>query len=232
MVLPLEIVGHIEIPDSVRSHRFYHECMGVVSLFQKKITEKLSREPVLGTANTGEVELYGWARSVAKHTDNTGIIYFVALNDADSIVISVNEGQETVVDLKKGAVVRMDDHIPHFTFDDSERICAFIGSYKEPQDALALRKLRKGIKTLAAGKYYGAPRVQPGFRAIMSDECFVMTKDCESVELMLLDDAKKKRRLIETCALCDGLAVKIDQHYPWHVDMNRCRNHLIEDSNK
>lgn len=223
---PLEVIGHIKIPESVFSHRFYTECNAVVDLFQRKIADKVSREPVLGTANNHEVELYGWAQSVAKHTDNTGIIYFVALNDGESLVIANDGNKEVVTELKKGTVVRMDDYIPHFTFDDQPRICAFIGSYAEAQDALAMRKLRKGIKSMAAGKYYGAPRVQSGFRVILPDECYVMTKDCESVELMLVEDAKKKRRFIEKCGLCDGLAVKIDNKYPWFTDMNRCRECL------
>lgn len=230
MTLALEIIGHIDVPASVQEHRFYKEVLGVTKVFTKKIAAKLSREPVIGTANSRRVELYGWAKNVAKHTDDSGFIYFVALNDADSIIVSKDDDKELIIDLPKGAVARMNDYKPHFTFDDKARVCAFLGSYKEPCDRLAIAKLTKGVNALAVGKYYGAPRVRHGFRAMLPDECYVMAKNFDQVEMMLLKDAKKADRFIQTCGLCKRLAVKIDSHFPYFLENNRCRNHLKADA--
>lgn len=77
------------------------------------------------------------------------------------------------------------------------------------------------------GSYYGAPRVRDGFRAILPDECYVANVDWSDAELMLeADVAPARRDAILQCAKCTNKAVRLDQFWPYQMDLNRCRAHL------
>lgn len=229
MTAPLEIIGHIPVPDIVMRHRFVKEALACARLMAKKVDDRESREQVVGTANTRQVELYGWAPNVDSHADKIGIVYLLALNDGKSTV-NVMEGDDaTCVWLPRGAVARLDDHVSHWTEDDQVRVCAFLGAFKEPCDADALAMLTDAVKALATNEYYRAPRVREGFRVLLADECLVMNRPGDGVDTMLLTDAIQNSRLVETCAKCGKPAVRVDDRYPYHTDMNRCREHMKED---
>lgn len=225
---PLEIIGQIDIPCEVLAHRFVREALGCA---RHIADEGDVRHQVVGTANTRKVELYGWAPHVDSHVDNTGWVYLLALNEGRSTLnVWGADGEPVSVWMPAGAVVRLDDRAEHWTEDDSVRICAFIGSYPTPHDYDALVALQAGVSALARGDYYGAPRVRDGFRVLMPDECIVGDYNRCTYEPMLLIDAQRQRRWVETCALCCKAAVKIDQHWPYHTDMNRCAEHLKGDA--
>jgi hypothetical protein len=226
-MLPLEIVGHIEIPSDVLSHRFVIEAEACTKVLHEQILENygFNKEGVVGTANTGEVELYGWAPNVADHKDNTGLIYLVALNPGKTMVECIEGDEAYSVSLAQGAVLRLDDRWTHWTIDKQERICAFIGSFDEPCDEWAINRLRAAIEALENGEYYGAPRVSPGFRVYGDDECLVEGPD-ESVQPMLLADAIAQKRDYITCAYpgCDKPAAVMDRLWPHFTDC-RCYTH-------
>lgn len=221
---PLEVIGHINVPPAVMKHRFVREAMACTLVVAES---EDPRAQVVGTANTKKVELYGWAQHVDSHVDNTGWVYFVALNDGRSTVNAWGVDNEPIsIWLPRGAVVRLNDYVEHWTEDDRPRVCAFIGSYRTPHDYDAMVALRAGIDMLDRGDYYGAPRVRDGFRALQPDECIAATPDFDDFEIMLVEDARAQGRYVETCAQCTNFAVKLDQHWPYHTDMNRCREHL------
>jgi hypothetical protein len=222
----LEVIGHIHVPHMVYEHRFYREAMAVVRNSQRKVNAHETKEKVIGTANTRMPELYGWAKHVEAHRDETGIIYFVALNPGKSLVVTVSEAiGETSIVLNLGDVVRMDDHARHFTHDDKARICSFIGSYHSFHDYEALTKLQQSVDALAAGDYYGAPRVSRGFRVLLRDECYVLD-DNDDLQVMLHKDAVKKEMIVATCNECDRPAARLDNKWPWFNDYNRCHQHI------
>jgi hypothetical protein len=226
MTLDLELVGHIDVPPAVLEHRFVREALACTRMFAQHRNDGDHTHQVVGTENTRRVELYGWTPHVDPHVDRTGHVYLLALNEGRSSVnVLIGDDIESLW-LPAGAVVRLNDYQVHWTEDDSSRVCAFVGSYEAPQDAEAMTLLQSGVDALVRGDYYAAPRVGPGFRVPMDDECFVMNEPGDGVELMLIADAEARGRLIERCAHCDALAVRIDRHYPYHTDMNRCREHL------
>jgi len=226
VIADLQLVGHIAVPPAVLEHRFVREALACTDLFARHRDDGDHSHQVVGTENTKRVELYGWTPHVDQHVDRTGYVYLLALNEGRSTVnVMVGDDIESLW-LPAGAVLRLNDYQVHWTEDDSVRVCAFVGSFPTPQDVEALATLQTGIDALARGDYYGAPRVGSGFRVPLDDECYVMTEPGDGVELMLLADAEARGRLIERCAQCDALAVRIDRHYPYHTDMNRCRAHL------
>lgn len=223
--LPLEVVGHIDVPAGVMQHRFVIEalaCMRVLG--ERREEDSKPGAEVVGTANTGEVELYGWLTNVPDHVDKTGFIYFVALNDGKSMVECIQGDQAYSVALQRGDVVRLNDHWQHWTIDTEERVCAFIGSYDEPCDEWAINRLTAGIEALDDGAYYGAPRVQHGFRVYGPDECLVPSGPDMQVQPMLLADAIAQKLDYVTCSECDKPAAVMDHHWPYHTDC-RCYAH-------
>lgn len=226
MTKPLAMIGHIPIPLDVLFHRFFHEALGIVELMTKKVEQGESLEPVVGTGNTHEVELYGWAPHVPPHEDQTGYVYLVPLNDGRSTLnVWIDEIPECVR-LLPGVVVRLNDYARHWTEDTNPRVCAFLGSFDTPCDAEALAKLEAAITLLAEGAYYGAPRVREGFRVLLPDECIVANEQFDDTEVMLLADAKAEGRLILPCGKCHRPAVIMDDKWPYHSEMNRCIKHI------
>lgn len=225
---PLEIIGHLDVPASVMSHRFALEAYGCAKIMERNVEERESREQVVGTKNTGKVELYGWAPMVDSHVDRTGYVYLCPLNEGRSTV-NVLDGENAIsVFIPIGTVVRLNDFVVHWTEDTGLRVCAFIGSFEKPCDYDALIALQSGIESLARGDYYGAPRVSPGFRALMPDECMAPNDTFDDYELMLLSDAKKQKRWYERCSQCESPAVRLDNHWPYFTDKNRCAQHLFK----
>lgn len=225
----LEIVGRIDIPPSVLRHRFYLEALANTQVLQAKEDADAG---VIGTWNTRECELYGWAPNVPPHRDNIGWVYGCLLDAGISTVSArpgrlLSGGPFLSIHVGVGDVFRLDDFAEHWTEDSGPRVAAFVGAFEEPCDELAIAELRRGISKLAAGAYYGAPRVRGGFRAVMDDECYVATDDHSDAELKLRADLTpaERSRLI-TCSQCETPAVRLDQHWPYHWEMNVCREHL------
>ena len=222
---PLALVGQIEVPDDVLGHRFVIEAFAAATVLGQ--SEEQPDERVVGTANTKQVELYGWAENVGTHTDNTGYVYLCALMPGDTLVYVWGENDAPhCLSLPVGAVVLLDDRFKHATIDDGVRVCAFIGSFDTPCDREAVDQIREGVKRLAAGDYYGAPRVQAGFRALGRDECLVPNAAFDACEPHLLADVESHDGFYEGCAHCDNPAIRIDSKWPYFSDDNRCRDHL------
>jgi hypothetical protein len=235
----IESIGHIDIPAGVLDHRFVLEARANAALLTKHQDDN---RQVVGTSNTRLCELYGWAPNVEPHVDNTGIVYLVGLDDLVSHLYawagapSVRTGQVGVrrargsklhfARLAAGTVVRLDDFAEHWTEDTGPRVAAFVGSFEKPDDDRAMEILRAGVAALARGDYYGAPRVPQGYRAMLPDECFAANDDWSDCEVMLLDDARAKKRLVQLCGKCDRPAVRMDRYWPNFHDMNRCREHI------
>ncbi|WP_369659173.1 hypothetical protein [Variovorax sp. V15] len=224
----LAVIGHIEIPAAALEHRFAHEALANAMLLTRKADAAMQ---VVGTENTRACELYGWAPNVDSHRDCTGWVYLVALNDGFSTVqawASAKPGARKVhsIKLQRGDIVRLWDFCEHWTEDRAPRIAAFVGSFERPRDREAVALLQRGVDSLAAGDYYGAPRVRAGFRALLDDECLAATDDFSGLEPMLLADARRQKRLIERCARCGKPAVRPDDKWPYFSEKSVCRAHL------
>lgn len=224
----LVIVGHLGVPDSVMTHRFAIEAEACAMLFAQKAD---ARSQVIGTGNTKACELYGWAPNVDSHEDRTGWMYGVALNDGRTTISAYAYPMRSClrtlhVELPRGAVFRLMDWCHHWTEDDGPRVCAFVGSFDAPEDDRAIATLRAGIAALARGDYYGAPRVRPGFRVLMDDECLVANDDMTDYAPALLADAQRRGQFVIPCSSCARPAVRIDAHWPYHWEHNRCREHM------
>jgi len=219
----LEVVGRIIVPD-LSDHRFVREAMAIANLKHRK---QDPTEQVIGTANTKECELYGWAANVDSHVDNTGFMYLVPLV-AEYSVLYVMLGDELLEQrLAVGEVVRLWDYALHWTEDSAPVMAAFVGSYKAPNDAEAVAVLANGVEALQRGDYYGAPRVRDGFRVLLPDECLA-TKDYETYEPMLLADVKSRGMTVLTCSHCDSPAHSIDKQWPYFWEHNVCAEHRHE----
>lgn len=216
MTHPLEIIGHIEVPADALMHRFVIEAAGCAKVLAERDND--TRERVVGTANTGDVELYGWAPNVPDHQDNTGLVYLVALNPGTTMIECIQGEVAHSVVLEQGAVVRLDDRWTHWTIDLQERICAFIGSFEEPCDEWAINRLQAAVEALERGDYYGAPRVQHGFRVYGADECLVADTAGGTFQYMLLVDAIAQDRLYETCCKCGNPATILDRSFPYFTE--------------
>jgi hypothetical protein len=225
----LEVVGRIDVADTVAAHRFVVEALAAAHTLEGS-EDRNEGDHVVGTNNSGKVELYGWGRHVAEHIDATGYVYLVALTDGFSTLnVRTRAGDVLCERLPVGTVVRLDDYVMHWTEDEKPRACAFLGSYVEPCDAQAVSQMQDAVNALARGDYYGAPRVTPGFRAMQADECYVPNDDWSDCEPMLIADARAQQKHIETCAHCAAPAVRIDPHFPYYMDRNVCRAHLSAD---
>jgi len=212
----VQVIGQIAVPQTVLEHRFVKEALAVVNFFQK---DDERAERVIGTQNSKKCELYGWSTCVAPHTDNEGYVYLLPLNDIGSFLYT----EDSEVYLQQGTVVRLNDFSSHWTFDDVPVVCAFVGSFKEPNDEQAISILKEGVNALERGDYYDAPRVREGFQVVMDDECWAWSsEDMDNVKLMLLSDAKEKDLFIELCACCGEHASKLDSLWPYHFENNIC----------
>jgi hypothetical protein len=225
-VSPLQVVGRVDVAASVAEHRFVIEALAAAHVLDTS-EDREEGDVVVGTMNTQKVELYGWGRHVGEHVDATGYVYLVALTDGHSMLnVRTKKGEIHCQRLPVGTVVRLDDYAVHWTEDEKPRACAFLGSYVAPCDAAAIRLLQNAVNTLARGDYYGAPRVRDGFRALQPDECLVPDDDWTFCDPMLLADARAQNKHIETCAHCAAPAVRVDAHFPYFTDANKCRAHL------
>lgn len=224
---PLSVITRLEIPEAARNHRFVTEALACAMVLQ---ANEDPRHQVVGTEETQACELYGWAPNVAPHCDNTGWTYLAPINEGVSYVHcrlkmrQFGHGLSTSVRVQAGDVVRLDDRFEHWTEDACCRVAAFVGSWEQPCDELAIAKLKEGIAQLSAGDYYGAPRVRQGFRAPQPDERYVAASDMSDYELVLAKDVG--RRFVITCH-CGDPAVAIDPHWPHHWDLCRCQKHLV-----
>jgi hypothetical protein len=220
--VPLQVVGRISVPPTVLTHRFFLEAWANAQLAGQHEEEG---ERVVGTENSKAVELYGWGANVGQHVDNTGFMYVWPLFLEWSVLHARHQHAFIVQPLRVGEVVRLWDWAVHWTEDRAPAVAAFIGSFDEPCDELAMQLLQRGVDALAAGSYYDAPRVSDGYRVLMDDEALA-TRDYVDAEPILAADAKPRRMNIIPCGQCDRPAVRLDHHWPHLWDNNRCRMHL------
>jgi hypothetical protein len=137
---PLATVGTIGIAPAALEHRFYREALACA-----RVRDADDRERVVGTANTRACELYRWAPHVPEHADGFGYTYRLCLNEAKTS-ICVRDGEDIhEVWAPRGAVIRLDDRLAHWTADDAPRVAAFVGTFAEPCDGAAIAILRAGV---------------------------------------------------------------------------------------
>lgn len=218
MTPPIATIAQLPIDPAIAKHRFVREALAAARLSSN------NDERVVGTKNdikAPECQLYGWGKHVPKHIDNTGWIYFVPLLGKPSLICA---GRQHVL-ASNGDVCRLDDCTPHYTYDETARVCLFIGPYEQPADEVAIAALTDGLRKLASGLYQ-APRVRDGFRVVMSDECYAIVDD--AAELMLTADAKARGLTIALCGQCSRRAVELDHHFPWDWSGNVCERHLAK----
>lgn len=206
-------VGAVEVPASAVRHRFFREALAGALL----VNERTEGSPVVGTSNSKQPELYGWAAMVGEHVDNTGYVYLCPLSDGGA----VHCGGE-VVELRRGAVVRLHDYQPHSVKGDAVQVAVFVGSFDVPHDALAVAMIQDAIARLARGDYYGAPRAAGPWRVLLADECLA-TDDFEQLQTMLLADAEARGMYVERCA-CGKPATKPDHYWPHYSDKSTCND--------
>lgn len=225
--LSLAIVGHVDIPAQALKHRFTLEALACAALLERNHDPQ---RQVIGTGNTQQCELYGWLSNVDGHRDNTGWMYLLPLNEGRTTICAYASCRPRArklhtVEVVAGDVVRLWDFCEHWTEDSACRVAAFVGSWKRPADAEAVAILQAGVERLASGDYYGAPRVRPGFRVLMDDECLVANDDFTELAPMLVADARQQERYIEVCH-CGKPAVRPDDKWPYFTEFSRCRDHL------
>ncbi len=215
---------HIDVPVKALQHRFVAETENRLRLAEAADDE---RERVVGTGRDNSApQLYGWAANIAAHSDNTGYIYGVCLNEGvTKLHASRGDGvQPVTIMLRQGDVFRLNDFVPHWTEDSQPRIAVMAGPFAEPCDELALQQLQEGLQALASGAYYGAPRMASGHVTLGADECWA-TRDFETSSIMLLEDARREGLEVITCAECEEPAVVVDHYWPWHGEASRCGRH-------
>lgn len=219
---PLELIARVHVPAAVECHRFVVEALTSTHKLQETSDDESHR--VLGTANNKRAELYGWSANVAPHSDGFGYIYLAPLTDGITTVFAECDGKTHSIRLEKGAIVRLDDRYMHWTIDDRNRVCAFVGAFRRPDDRTAVAILTSCIEALAAGSYYDAPRVVPGFRSYGPDECLVPLEDMSDVTPMIVADAIAGGRHYETCSVCGAPATVLPRSWPYDLD-SRCDRH-------
>lgn len=225
----LELMRHIEIPRQVASHRFVLEALRCA---ESLCDNRDPRHRVIGTSDGNRPELYGWAPNVKPHRDKTGWMYALMLNDGISYIHArkhvalAGGGESHQIRVQAGDIFVLNDFCEHWTEDVTPRVAMFIGCFDDRCDAEALAKLQSGLTALAAGEYYGAPRVKEGYRSMSPDECFVSNSDMSDAEVMLLADARRQERLVVECH-CGQPAVELDRHWPYFWDHCVCAEHRL-----
>lgn len=224
MMQMLERIGRIALPAAIERHRFVIEAMGNAMLAGKR-DDPAAR--VVGTDNSRQVELYGWGGSVGPHSDNTGWMYFCPLQVVGRSRVSCKADTMLEVEIAAGDVVRLWDWCEHMTTDTGPVCAMFLGAFEKPCDQGAIAAFRRAAAQLARGTYYGSPRVREGFRIMLPDECLAATRELDRCEPMLIKDAERRGRWIQTC-WCGEKAQRLDAYWPYQQDRNRCAQHLFE----
>lgn len=214
---PLAKIGALRVPPKALKHVHVREACAIATLFNDD-----RKERIIGTSNKGEphAQLYGWGCNVAKHLDETGWVYFSPLMMGESKVFAAHLSLQ----LEPFSVYRLHDHAIHWTEDTAPVICLFAGVFLSPQDPMAMAMLQAGMMALTKG-LLGAPRVSPGFRVPLRDEIYAATNDGD-VRLVSRGIARSRGWLIAQCANCQAAAIKVDRHFPYHHELNRCAKHL------
>jgi hypothetical protein len=224
MMNALACVGSIQVPPPALRHPNIREARACAMTMDKRPSK------VVGTTNTAgqprQVELYGWGRNVPRHVDDTGWIYFTPLVLGNSAVFVPRRSRYLV----QGAVYRLDDHIPHWTQDTEPVVCAFLGPFERPpRPKAAIAQLQAGVNALAERRE-GAPRVSDGFKVPANHQVWALEEGVGGgVDLIPIRRARREGRFIARCGLCLRFAVKLDGHFPYFLDMNRCVKHLASD---
>lgn len=213
---PLAKVEQLRIPPRALKHIHVKEACAIATTFSDDRIER-----IIGTRNQGapQAQLYGWGPNVAKHFDATGWVYFAPLMMGRSYV---NAGHIRL-ELEPFTVYRLNDHAIHWTEDTAPVICLFAGVFKEPDDGGALGMMLAGVGALARG-LVGAPRVSRAFRVPIRDEVYANTPN--GTRLVSRGLARARHWVIATCAMCKEFAIKVDAHFPYHWDRNRCAAHI------
>ncbi len=220
---PLAVVGRLEVPARALEHYYVVEAHACASI----LTD--GRERIVGTTNEPgkeHLELYGWAPCVQPHIDDFGWTYIMPLRFQLSRVSARLKGCAVSLWLRRGEIYRLDDRVVHWTSDSGPACAMWVGIFKRPADRHAVEMMREGLRLLARGSR-AAPRVKMGFRCPAAWECWVDTP--QGRDLVPLAEAKRRGLLIATCVECDKPAYSVDRLFPYHHEMNRCRQHFREE---
>lgn len=216
----LKVIANLSIHPAVREHRFVRRA-------QEDVFALEPTHPVIGTRNTQQVELYGWAGSVPMHKDNHGYMYLLVLSGGNGQLV-VGGHQAPLVD---GVLIRMDDRVEHGTIQQGMTVAMFLGTFLEPCDEYALQMMQDALMHLKAGSYE-APRTSVSMKRLEADECFWFVGPENIGELQTLirlrSDVDLTTEDVVTCG-CPGCcqpAILLDSYFPYHWEGNVCIHHL------
>lgn len=209
----------LHVPESVLQHRFVQRVLTDTARLD-------AAEPVIGTRNTQQPELYGWKGSVPSHQDDHGYVYFLVLSGGAGVVFSGSEQSQ----LCNGHVYCLDDRVPHGTRQDGVSVALFVGAFPQRCDHAALALLQLGLDALARGDY-DAPRSAQSLRSLAEDECFYLHwpsggGDC-TTEVTLLSRRQGEGLDFVPCGVsgCSLPAVQLDHYFPYCDDGCVCVHH-------
>lgn len=226
---PLSVLPvRLQVPPTVRRHRFFIEAQACCMALRKGRNE--TNGGVIGTEDKGRAELYGWLNPVRTHIDDPVCKWtygcVLSRQRLQKIgCIDPAKGHHYFAHAFAGQVYRIRDDYPHWTEGGGITIAICAGGFDEPDDFRALTILQRGIQRLANG-VYTAPRVRPGFRFQLDDECLADRFDGRPV-MVRRKTAERFNWLVPTCAEedCGEPAHELDHHYPYFSDQNKCREH-------
>ncbi|MGE8065226.1 hypothetical protein [Pseudomonas sp. NPDC089569] len=228
----LAVVASLAIPEALTTHRFVREAVAVAATLAANDDPK---RQVNGTSYLpDQLQLYGWNTNIGRHSDNTGYLYGLCLNEGTTTLFAQDEtctdpGPTLAIELVQGTVFRLFDGYTHWTQDTGPRIAAFLGPLMEPDDEKALCLFNEALTELAGHAYYTSPRISDGFVVQGDDECLA-TVDFLSYERMLKSDARKRDAFILNCGECGAPALIVDQHWPIYEDRSACANCMTLDA--
>lgn len=228
----LDIIGNLKVPNSVYRHRHYLEAKALSRVMGRG--KNSDHGGVVGTENNSRAELYAWHNPVRTHIDSTESdcwIYGLILKPGRNLSLGMINPDTGAIHMERpeqGDIYRLNDRYPHWTEGTGGSVAIFVGCYPAPNDEKAVQLLERGLNRLANGVYQ-APRASLGYRIMLDDECLA-TNDFSNAHMVRRELAEKRGWLIQECGLCDKPASKLDNHWPYHQEMNRCLDHRREGS--
>lgn len=222
---PLVILRHkLNVPDTIYKNLNYVEAKCVVAGYNAD--KSIYDHRVVGTANTKQLELYGWKNPIGMHVDSHSVesssfCYFSILdNDDTEIVVKLSDYSYIIVCPKRGDIVRLDDSFEHGTTGLGNCVALFCGTFKRSCDAVVAKRMQLGINRLAQN--IRSPKIAlPLAVGFYHNECYVAGQ--YKPELSTLNIAEKRSQEILYCH-CGEVACVPDKMYPYghnHV----CGNH-------
>lgn len=230
MTLPLEFTGTtIPVPAKIRRHPAVKEAQAVLKVLEPG--KDIENGGVIGTANTGRAELYGWSNPVSPHMDSIKgeWLYAVIICPARFYklwAIDPETAKRYSMRPSPGDVFRLNDRYPHWTEGWGNTVALFVGTYTDPDDEKAIKILERGIRRLALGSAL-PPRVPDTFRVPRTGECLAGPGLFHTPPKLMPQNLMKRLGWEpEICGKCDNHAVRLDDQWPYDTEMNRCIEHL------